>query len=358
MLRPTRLSSTLHFDEHGAEEARRAFNEDRRWKHGSIYVFVDGIAKLGIEQYTFVHPPDPSREGRFWGESVDDFGTELAAEVYRLMEVVDSGWTYYSFTNPRTGRRQPKASYLIEIDWKGNRAAIGAGVYSPDWPGTCFAEDVSAALLDANPGDDALRHFVRCASLVLAEKGFFAKGELESGSRWKHGSAYLFVLDMMGHQIMSGGSGPGHRANLHELGLWHTAVDQFGGRDMIGTVDTFGEAYVYYRAINPGTGANEPKVGFLKRVVVQGVPLLIGSGYYPRSGVPDEPPGCDEKFLVASAVRTSDDLQAFVRCAAEYVQRHGSDEAYRAFHEDARWCYLSHYLARKWAVFVKLDDSR
>ncbi len=21
-------------------------------------------------------------------------------------------------------------------------------------------------------------------------------------------------------------------------------------------------------------------------------------------------------------------------------------------------CYLSHYLARKWAVFVKLDDSR
>ncbi len=23
-----------------------------------------------------------------------------------------------------------------------------------------------------------------------------------------------------------------------------------------------------------------------------------------------------------------------------------------------QYCYLSHYLARKWAVFVKLDDSR
>ena len=47
----------------GPEEARHEFNEEGPWKHGQIYVFVDGLAKSGRESMTFVYPPDPSREG-------------------------------------------------------------------------------------------------------------------------------------------------------------------------------------------------------------------------------------------------------------------------------------------------------
>ena len=43
-----------------------------------------------------------------------------------------------------------------------------------------------------------------------------------------------------------------------------------------------------------------------------------------------DPVSCDEKTVVASAVRTTEDVQAFVQCAYEFVQDVGFAEAYRA----------------------------
>ena len=50
-----------------------------------------------------------------------------------------------------------------------------------------------------------------------------------------------------------------------------------------------------------------------------------------------EPLSCADRSIVASAVRTTEDIQAFVQCAYEFVQEVGFDEARRAFHEDERW---------------------
>ena len=55
----------------------------------------------------------------------------------------------------------------------------------------------------------------------------------------------------------------------------------FAGRDMPRVGSTFGEAFLYYNAYNPVVGAPGGKVAFVKRVLAQGVPVLIGSGYYP-----------------------------------------------------------------------------
>ena len=190
--------------EHGAEEARRAFNEDERWKHGPTYVFVDGLAESGTDSQTFVYPPDPSREGQLWGEAIDDYGTDLFYEAYRIMSLVDSGWLYYSFPNPATGREVPKASYVIEIDWDGSPAVIGAGLYARDLPGTCYPDEVSAAVLEAAPSPQTLREFVRCAAMMVESEGYFAKEELERNARWADGSNYVFVLDTMGNQLITG----------------------------------------------------------------------------------------------------------------------------------------------------------
>ena len=51
----------------------------------------------------------------------------------------------------------------------------------------------------------------------------------------------------------------------------------------------------------------------------------------------DEPLSCADKSVTASAVRTQEDIQAFVQCAYEFVQEVGFEEARRAFHEDVRW---------------------
>ena len=46
---------------------------------------------------------------------------------------------------------------------------------------------------------------------------------------------------------------------------------------------------------------------------------------------------CADHSIVASAVRTTEDVEAFVQCAYEYVQKEGFEEARRAFNEDERW---------------------
>ena len=323
--------------EHGTAEARRAFNEDEHWKHGPTYVFVDGIAESGTDAKTFVYPPDPSREGGVWGEAIDDFGNDLFYEAYRMTQVVDSGWLYYSFPNPATGKRSAKASYVIEVDWDGEPAVIGAGIYSRDWPGTCYPDEVSAAALGAAPSPERLREFVRCAALAVEADGYFAKREIERDPRWTDGQHYVYVLDMLGNQVMSGRPVRVNGRAPHEWGRGGPRGGQFGGRDMAAMGDTFGESYVYYQAYDARTGANEPKLGFLKRVVAQGVPLLVGAGYAAGSAAATAGPSCADNYVTAAAVRTQADIPAFVQCAAEYVHEHGEAEARRAFNEDVRW---------------------
>ena len=299
--------------EHGTEEARRAFNEDERWKHGPTYVFVDGLAESGTDSQTFVYPPDPSREGQLWGEAIDDYGTDLFYEAYRIMSLVDSGWLYYSFPNPATGREVPKASYVIEIDWDGSPAVIGAGLYARDLPGTCYPDEVSAAVLHADPSPQTLREFVRCAAMMVGSEGYFAKEELERNARWTDGSNYVFVLDTMGNQLITGSQARLDGKAPHEWGSHGAREDQFGGRDLAAAADTFGEAHVYYRTYNPETAAHEPKVGFLKRVDAQGVEVLVGGGYYVEPGYSASGPSCADNSVTAAGVRTQSDVKAFVR---------------------------------------------
>ena len=323
--------------EHGTEEARRAFNEDERWKHGPTYVFVDGIAESGTDSQTFVYPPDPSREGQLWGEAIDDYGTDLFYEAYRITSLVDSGWLYYSFPNPATGREVPKASYVIEIDWDGSPAMIGAGLYARDLPGTCYPDEVSAAVLQAAPSPQTLREFVRCAAMMVESEGYFAKEELERNARWADGSNYVFVLDTMGNQLITGSPARMDGKAPHEWGSRGARKDQFGGRDLAAVADTFGEAHVYYRSYHPETGSHEPKVGFLKRVDAQGVGVLVGGGYYVEAGYSASGPSCADNSVTAAGVRSQSDVKAFVECAAEYAMEHGTEEARRAFNEDERW---------------------
>lgn len=80
--------------------------------------------------------------------------------------------------------------------------------------------------------------------------------------------------------------------------------------------------------------------------------LLIGADsgfesrteiYFTRASVtftPEDAGGrgsCAEDYVTARAVRSREELPAFVQCAAEYARKHGEVEARRAFYEDAHW---------------------
>ena len=195
-----------YVQEMGFEEARRAFNEDERWKSGPTYVFVDEMTPVPGASRAFVYPPDPSREGVPWGELVDIFGSDIVLEFVRLLNSFGEGWTYYDFTNPASEKSEPKAAYAKAIDWNGVPAAIGAGIYQRDIPGTCNKDDVNATVLAADPSNARLKEFVRCAAMELESQGYFATRALSSDPRWRSRSIYLFGLDTYGYPLFSGDS--------------------------------------------------------------------------------------------------------------------------------------------------------
>ena len=263
----------------GFEEARRAFNEDVRWKSGPTYVFVDEMTPAPGASRAFVFPPDPSREGLPWGLLIDDFGTDLVVEFYRVATEFGQGWVYYSFTNPATGRAEPKASYFKAIDWNGTPAAIGAGIYKRDLPGTCRSDEVHAMGLEADPSSERLQEFVRCAAMELESQGYFGTRALSGDPRWSSGSIYVFGLDTYGNTLFSGDPVSGGYGFIASE-LNNDLDGPFGGRDVVSVGDAFGESFLYYSRLNPATGMVQRKVTFVKRVVSYGLPILVGSGYY------------------------------------------------------------------------------
>ena len=199
------------------------------------------------------------------------------------MSAVDEGWIYYAFRNPETGRDEPKASYVKSIDWDGNAAAIGAGIYRRDLPGTCESEEVNARGLEENPSNERLQEFVRCAAMELEAQGYFATRALSGDPRWRSRSIYVFGLDTHGYTLFSG----------DPYGQWYGLLapelndhlgGPFGGRDVVSVGDAFGESFLYYSTRNPATGMLQRKVTFVKRVVAYGLPILVGSGYYLDEG--------------------------------------------------------------------------
>ena len=265
--------------EAGFEEARRAFNEDVRWKSGPIYVFVSEVTPLSDQARLFVFPPAREREGTSLGLLIDAFGNDYYKEQHRIASEFGEGWIYYSFTNPATGRDEPKATYIKSIDWEGNTAAIGVGVYRRDLPGTCRSEEVNALLLEDEPSNEKLAAFVRCAAMELESQGYFATRALSNDPRWRNGSIYLFGLDTYGNTLFSGDpAGGGYGFIASEL---NNALDgPFGGRDVVSLGDAFGETFLYYSRLNPATGIVQRKVTFVKRAVSYGLPILVGAGYY------------------------------------------------------------------------------
>ena len=268
----------------GFEEARRAFNEDERWKSGPTYVFVDEMTDVPGASRAIVFPPDPSLEGVPWGVLTDDFGSDLILEFYRVATNFGEGWVYYSFTNPDTQRAEPKASYFKAIDWNGMPAAIGAGVYRRDLPSSCRSDEVNAGMLHSYPSEGRLQEFVRCAAMELDSMGYFASVSLANDPRWRSGSIYLFGLDTYGYTLFTGS--PANPLIGSELSS--NFIGSFGGRNVIGVADAFGESFLYYWNRNPGTNQWQRKVTFVKRVMSFGVPVLIGAGYYLESEGPSE----------------------------------------------------------------------
>ena len=261
----------------GVAEARRAFHDDARWKSGPIYVYVTQATSRAGTSRRLVFPPDPPLEGSPWDLQIDIFGSDLLVEIDRVVSSAGEGWVYYAFPNPETGATEPKISCFKGIEWNGITAAIGAGIYRSDLPGTCGAGEVNATRLAGDPTQDRLQEFVRCAAMELESKGYFAVSSLSSDPRWRDGLTYLFGLDTYGNGLFSGHPF-GRKPGPSDLGVQGSSP--FGDRDLVKVADVFGETFLHHAAFNPAAGAVQTRTVFVKRAVLYGLPVLVASGMF------------------------------------------------------------------------------
>ena len=174
----------------------------------------------------------------------------------------------------------------MALEWNGEPALIGAGLHERDIPATCYAEEVNALQLDTAPNEETLAQFVRCASMVIERKGFFGVAEL-TATRWRRGSVYVFGVDAeSGVQLFTTSPETVNGMELMEGLDDRDPMGRFAGRDAPAVGSAFDEAFLYYEGFNPETGMDEGKVTFVKKVIVQGTPVLVGSGYYPEAAAP------------------------------------------------------------------------
>ena len=71
------------------------------------------------------------------------------------------------------------------------------------------------------------------------------------------------------------------------------------------------------------------------------IPILAVAG---QGFAPAQTSACADHSISAGSVRTYEDVEAFVKCAYEFVQEVGFEEARRAFHEDERWRKGANYV--------------
>lgn len=90
-------------------------------KHGGeLYVFV-----YDLDGKVVAHGQGASKVGVNQAKAKDPDGVEFVQERIKLAKTKGKGWHDYQYANPKTGKREPKTSY-IEV-WEG--LIFGAGIY-------------------------------------------------------------------------------------------------------------------------------------------------------------------------------------------------------------------------------------
>lgn len=245
------------------------FNSDPRWVAGPTYLFMGDTESLHI----VAHGGNADFIGQELGDLVDVDGVLMMQEFRRILRHHDEGHVYYTFANPATGAEERKASYVRRVPLDGRDYFLGAGLYLP--AETCrdlpLARDIDTR--------EELQQYVRCARLLVDERGEQAFELFLHHPQWIGGSTYIFVS-----------SGVDCRNLVYPLDyraddtLRCDIEDAAGNllnqdiRDM--AASEAGEGWVDYVWLNPANETVEPKHSYIIGTTLNDEPVSIGAGLY------------------------------------------------------------------------------
>lgn len=154
------------------------------------------------------------------------------------------------------------------------RMVLLAGLFCPASP--VFAQT-------APPPSDTARQteaLVDKAATLIDSRGKAAFSAFRTkDSEWFHGDTYVFVYDLSANVLLNPAFPAREGTNVHGQKdsngkLFHDA--------MIQTVETNGSGWVDYMFVRPGQSQPSHKWTYVKAVKIDGVPGLVGSGFYPE----------------------------------------------------------------------------
>jgi cytochrome c len=121
---------------------------------------------------------------------------------------------------------------------------------------------------------------VNKAAALIDGKGKAAFSEFsENGSEWFHDDTYLFVYDLKFNVLLNPAFPAREGTNVAGQKdangkLFHDAI--------VHTAETKGSGWVDYMFPKPGQSKPSQKWTYVKAVKIDGVPGLVGSGFYPE----------------------------------------------------------------------------
>ena len=310
--------AAAHVEAVGWEQAAQDF-ETSAWMDGDVYLFAGTLQG----EIFFVAGSGLPAGSNLW-DLQDSEGVWSTRELVRIASDFGEGFAYYRFTSRETGQDEPKLSYIMTLERDGEPAGLGAGYHPRDTHGSCSPEVVRASLV-YNERD--VERFVACAAHHLQQQGLQALHDFSSDPRWNSGPTYLFLGDLVTlYQI----------ANAGQPDLVGTyggdLVDSDGvsiGLEIERVLGTHDDGYVYYTFRNPATDEASHKASYVRRVLLDGHPYVLGTGLYV--------PSAECRALpLARDVDTRDELQQFVRCAKDLVDERG-DLAWDLFLNHPQW---------------------
>ena len=311
--------AAAHIESAGWEQARQDF-AGSNWRDGQMALFA---ATLDGE-HLFAFDVEISPGADLW-ELRDSDGVAVVQEQSRIAQDFGGGYLYYRFHNPATGQVEAKESYVLQLDYQGEPAFIGAGLHPQDTHATCSSDQVRASLVYS---ERDVERFVTCAEHHLRERGLQAIHDFNTDPRWKAGPTYLFLFDLENLLTLANAGQP-HLVGTVRNAAAYAEGQVKGAPETQRILASHDDGYIYYTFRNPATEAEGRKIAYFRRFLLDGRSYYIGSGLY----VP-----ADECRVLPPAreVDTRDGLQQYVRCAAQLVEERG-ELAWDLFLNHPQW---------------------
>ncbi len=242
------------------QKGEQAFKEfmtnGSRWRSGETYIFV-----CGLKGDIYVHE-DPSLIGKNEYELQDVNGKPIVQWFIRkALGIGQCGWTHYKWVKP--GKTTPSwktSNVKLSRAPSGSIYVVGSGLYDMHMEKEFAVDAVNDALsLIRTMGKDAFR--------ILKD----------TSSEFVYKDTYVFVLDTLYNTFVNPADPSLEGRNQKDM---KDANGKLFIQDIVKVAVDNGQGWVDYLWPKPGTTKPVRKSSFVKKIIIKGDVLVVGTGVY------------------------------------------------------------------------------